>query len=696
MSATAVILAPGESLGGFRLGEVIGVGGMAVVYRATQLSLDREVAVKVLSPELTTDEVFSERFRREGTHAAQLDHPNIVPIYDAGEDQGRLFLAMRLVEGMTLAERMRTRPLSAAETLEMLRPIADGLDAAHAIGLVHRDIKPQNILVTDGGHPYLADFGVAKGVESAGLTASGGFVGTLHYAAPEQILGSATTTATDVYALTAVLFHCLTGTVPYPRDTQAGVIYAQVNQPPPQLPLAEALEFNLVIARGMAKVASDRYPSAGELIAAAEHAVRSLPPDCLSRRPAFSSSPESSTWPSEPVTPSRPAQSTERKPPRRLATARGGILAISACFALLAGVLVAASLGGRAAAAAWRTAHSGSLTIHYRRPWTTSRAVFGAFAVTTTGKSRAPGPIELKSGLATLAAGSVTRSSTVPGGLPPALAARFGRPSRATRSLAGGAAAHVFSWNLSGVRDVSAWVVPTVRGDLAIICSAPVGMARLLDGCDALARAAQVPGSSLLPLGPYPALARSLGRILSDANISRHTLAEMFQARQGSAYVANQIALADSHAARSLSRLHVPPRYLRDVTALAAGFTSESRALKKLGHASTGSDRHVYGIDAKAVTSAGSKLEALTGALRREGLLAFTLRSLQVPVMPAPSATNNPIGSTGPNQSPYQSPNTTPYVPPTTYNPPPPTNTGTGTTNTSGTGTSSSKPLHGH
>lgn len=684
MSATAVILAPGETLGGFRLEEVIGVGGMAVVYRATQLSLEREVAVKVLSPELTTDEVFSERFRREGTHVAQLDHPNIVPIYDAGEDQGRLFLTMRLVEGMTLAERMRTRPLSASETLEILGSIAEGLDAAHAIGLVHRDIKPQNILVTDGGHPYLADFGVAKGVESAGLTASGGFVGTLHYAAPEQILGSATTPATDVYALTAVLFHCLTGAVPYPRDTQFGVIYAQVNQPPPQLPLPEALEFNLLIARGMAKAGGDRYASAGELIAAAERAVQGLPAEYLTKRPAFSASPESSTWPSEPVTPPQPARSTGQRSARRLGTARGRILAMSACLALLAGALVAASLGGRAAAAAWRTAHSASLTIHYRRPWTTGRAAFAAFAVTPTGRSRAQAPIELKSGLATLAAGSLAESAPVPGGVPPVLAARFGRPLRSTRSLAGGAAVHVFTWDLSGVRDVSAWVVPTVRGDLAIICSAPVGMPRLFGGCEALARNAHVSGSALLPLGPYPALARSLGRILTDANLNRHMLSGMYRASQGSAYVPDKIAAADAHAARSLSRLDVPARYRRELTSLASGFTSESRALRKLAQASSGSDRHRYGIDAKRVRSTGRRLEALTGALRREGLLAFTLRSLQVPAMPPPVTTPNPAPSAGPtgtNTVNSQPTTTTPYVPPTTTNTTPTTpKSGTGTT----------------
>ena len=211
-------------------------------------------------------------------HVARLDHPNVIPIYDAGKDKGRLFLAMRLVDGMTLAERMRVEPLSAEETLHILGPIADGLDAAHATGLVHRDVKPQNILITERGHPYLTDFGVAKRVESAGLTATGGFVGSFHYAAPEQVLGTPTSPATDIYALTAVLYQCLTGAVPYARYTDAGVLFAHVNEPPPRLPLPEAREFNGVIERGMAKDAVDRYPSASALILATERSLDDLPP----------------------------------------------------------------------------------------------------------------------------------------------------------------------------------------------------------------------------------------------------------------------------------------------------------------------------------------------------------------------------------------------------------------------------------
>src|SRR5579884_136813 len=263
-----MVMAPGEVLGGYRILEVIGIGGMAIVYRAEQMSLGRHVALKVLSPELGRDEAFQERFRREGKHVASLEHPHVVTVYDSGEADGRLFLAMRFVEGSTLADRMRAGALPARETLSILRPIGDALEAAHGMGLVHRDVKPQNILLADRGHPYLADFGIAKGAHTNGLTVTGGFLGSFNYAAPEQALGRPTTAATDVYALTAVLYQCLTGQVPYPRDTDAGVLLAHVNEPPPTVePTVPATrEFNAVIARGMAKAPADRYQNPSDLL----------------------------------------------------------------------------------------------------------------------------------------------------------------------------------------------------------------------------------------------------------------------------------------------------------------------------------------------------------------------------------------------------------------------------------------------
>jgi len=259
----------GDMVAGYRIDSMIGAGGMATVYRAEQVSLGRQVALKLLSPQLGRDEQFRERFRREGRHAAALHHAHVVTIFDSGEADGQLFMAMQLVEGSTLAETLGREPLSADETVALLRPIGSALDAAHDLGLVHRDVKPQNILLDHSNHPYLADFGIAKtSTSSAALTATGGFVGSLNYAAPEQICGDPVTAAADVYAFTAVLYQCLTGQVPYVRETDASVMYAHLNDPPPRLPddSPQASELNRIIACGMAKSPADRYASAGEAI----------------------------------------------------------------------------------------------------------------------------------------------------------------------------------------------------------------------------------------------------------------------------------------------------------------------------------------------------------------------------------------------------------------------------------------------
>ncbi len=229
------MLQSGDTLAGYRIEGVAGVGGMGVVYRATQMSLDRPVALKVLSSTLESNQSFRERFRREGRHAAALDHPNIIPVYEAGESDGLMFIAMRLVDGPSLADLILSNSMQGREAVRVVAAIASALDAAHEAGLVHRDIKPQNILLTRTGHPYLADFGITKGTDHAALTHSGDFVGSLNYVAPEQIDGSGVTGASDIYSLTAVLFHCLSGLPPYERDTDAALMHAHLMAPPPTL-----------------------------------------------------------------------------------------------------------------------------------------------------------------------------------------------------------------------------------------------------------------------------------------------------------------------------------------------------------------------------------------------------------------------------------------------------------------------------
>ena len=248
---------------------------MGVVYEATQLSLDRTVALKLLAANLGEDGAFRERFRREALLQAGIEHPNIVTVYEAGESEHGLFMAMRVVRGPNLKDLILSRELDAGRTLRILRPIADALDTAHESGLIHRDIKPQNILVGGRDHAYLADFGLTKVSGEKGLTKTGQFVGTLDYISPEQIRGQDATAKSDIYALAAVLYECLTGVVPYAKDSEAAVLYAHMSDEPPSVTEARPdlpQELDYVIRRAMAKEPDQRPATAHEMIAEAERA----------------------------------------------------------------------------------------------------------------------------------------------------------------------------------------------------------------------------------------------------------------------------------------------------------------------------------------------------------------------------------------------------------------------------------------
>ena len=270
------MLDKGTKVAGYEIEGILGHGGMGVVYEARQLSLGRTVALKILAGTLGMDPSFKERFRHEGRIQATLDHPHIVTIFEAGEWDDSLFIAMRLVRGPNLKEMIIARELEGARTLRILRPIAEALDSAHEAGLIHRDIKPQNILVGSRDRAYLADFGLTKGIDDAGLTQTGQFVGTIDYIAPEQIRGEPATGACDIYALSAVLYECLTGAVPYAKPSDAAVMYAHLSEPPPLVTdQRPELPPNLdeVICKAMDKDPTARYATATALIDAAERAL---------------------------------------------------------------------------------------------------------------------------------------------------------------------------------------------------------------------------------------------------------------------------------------------------------------------------------------------------------------------------------------------------------------------------------------
>jgi protein kinase-like protein len=272
------LLANGVLVEGYRIDRLIGEGGMGTVYEATQLSLDRKVALKLLSTELSVDSGFRERFRHEARIQGAMDHPNIVTVHEAGESDYGLFIAMELIRGATLKDLIVGRELDAGRTLRILTQVAEALDNAHEAGLIHRDIKPHNILVRAGGrdHAYLADFGVTKVRGGTNLTKTGQFVGTVDYMAPEQIRGEAATRETDIYALGTVLYECLSGVVPFPKDSDVAVMYAHLADPPPQVTQERPElppELDAVISTAMAKDPSDRYSSAVKMMEAYEQAL---------------------------------------------------------------------------------------------------------------------------------------------------------------------------------------------------------------------------------------------------------------------------------------------------------------------------------------------------------------------------------------------------------------------------------------
>jgi ABC-type branched-subunit amino acid transport system substrate-binding protein len=262
---------PGTTFSNYHVESLLGRGGMGMVYLARDQSLERPVAVKLIAPELAQDEEFRARFLREPKLAASLDHPNVIPIYEAGEHDGRLYLVMRYVEGSDLRTLLdREGKLSPERTLAILGQVAGALDAAHRRALVHRDVKPANVLLDEDDHAYLTDFGITKQIGGAS-TDTGRLVGTLDYLAPEQIRGDPVDGRTDCYALACVLYECLAGKPPFRRDNEAATMWAHMQDEPP--PLRGHARLDAVLRKALAKDRENRYAKCGELIEAAAGAL---------------------------------------------------------------------------------------------------------------------------------------------------------------------------------------------------------------------------------------------------------------------------------------------------------------------------------------------------------------------------------------------------------------------------------------
>jgi DNA-binding beta-propeller fold protein YncE len=262
-------LQPGDVFAGHRIEGLAGRGGMGVVYRATELTLERIVALKLIAPALAGDPDFRARFLRESRAAASIEHPNVLPIYYAGELEDELYIVMRYVDGQDLRTLVRASgSLPPQRAAGIVSQVAAALDAAHERGLVHRDVKPANVLLAADDHAYLTDFGLAKRIDStaaAALSRPGGWVGTLGYVAPEQIRGERVDARTDVYALGCILVHALTGKPPYTRESEEATLWAHLHAPPPDETDGVPASFAGIVGRALAKDMTERYPSAGDL-----------------------------------------------------------------------------------------------------------------------------------------------------------------------------------------------------------------------------------------------------------------------------------------------------------------------------------------------------------------------------------------------------------------------------------------------
>jgi len=298
----------GTPFGRYRLIDLLGRGGMGEVWKAYDTATQRVFAVKVLPEQLASDPVFEQRFRREAYAAAGLNEPHVVPIHNFGEIDGRLYVDMRLVEGQDLEKTLANGPLDPARAVKIIEQVAAALSAAHRIGLVHRDVKPSNVLITEDDFAYLIDFGIARGASETGLTGTGNVIGTWPYMAPERFSTGQCDSRSDIYALTCVLYECLTCARPFPGDSVEQQIASHLTAPPPRPSVAQpgvSPQLDAVIAAGMNKDPEQRYGTTMELARAARSAITAPIPTPIPTPPP---EPQHNQWP--PVAPPTAASNT--------------------------------------------------------------------------------------------------------------------------------------------------------------------------------------------------------------------------------------------------------------------------------------------------------------------------------------------------------------------------------------------------
>jgi hypothetical protein len=554
----------GTKIAGYEINNVIGHGGMGVVYEATQFSLKRKVALKLLAPHLSDDERFRDRFRREGEMQGRLDHPHIVTVHEAGESKYGLFLAMRMVRGPRLKDLVLARDLNAERTVRLLGPIADALDSAHEEGLIHRDVKPQNILVGGRDHAYLADFGLTKLPGEKSITETGQFMGTLDYVAPEQIVGEPPTTRTDVYAFGAVLCECLTGSVPFLRQNEAAVLYAHLSDDPPRLSerepkLPQALDD--VVARALAKEPEERYATAGELMDEVEEAlggrrlrgirqpVPIVPPTERTTRLEDDDGP--GTHELELATGRLESQRRRAIGRRRRVAIASAVAGIAAAGGALAGLLT------DEATLAAPGAESRSIALQLPKGWTA-----------TERPQRVPGlplrdAVGATDGRRTIVAG--VAPDEPPNLLPRAFRLRVDAGPVGSAQLVSISGTQAMRHTGLKFRDssgnVAAYAVPTSVGVATVICRAPSGQ-RIGGDCEQAAKTLELRRGKAKRLMPSIGYGLDIDQVMGDLQPRRRNLRQVLAKasnRYQQAQAAGGVATAYDRTARRLRSIKAPP-----------------------------------------------------------------------------------------------------------------------------------------
>jgi len=617
----------GTVLDGHRIEGRIGMGGMGVVYRARHLRLDREVALKLIRPELAHDSAFRRRFDREMQLAASIDHEHIVTVHSAGEtSDGDLYLTMQLIDGsdlMTLLTHRGPYPPRAAAAIVL--QVGDALDAAHALGLVHRDVKPGNIMISwrnRADHAYLTDFGVAKRVRSGEASTKGSsFVGTIDYAAPEQIRGEPVDATCDVYALGCVLFRMIAGCVPFPRDTDRLIASAHSHAARPtfgptlggEVGARVVAALDAVVARAMAIDPADRYASAGDLGRAAMAAAEGVPP------PA----PAGSVARGE-AAPHRRAHGRGWLAGRRPTVARTAGIAAALVAASAAGFLLAFDRAPRADSSPPARLASADLELRLPAPWdvldrppSVAGIALDDAVAATRGDSDAT---ILVAGLVDATGPSLTPLSRtdLEAELPEPGTVELGR-LRALR--------------YDGVRPrglgspLMLYVLPSDRGVVTVACYAVVpGRTPPRGRCDDAAARLRLRRANALPLGASQDFAAALNRVmrrLAGARRRDGILLRDAKRPRGQALMADRVGRAHDRAAKALARLGPGPADAVASRALVAALRRARDGYADLARAARAGSDGRFSAARRAITRALRRIDAALLGFRETG---YTVR----------------------------------------------------------------------